>query len=528
MSRGEVGALAALALLAAGLRVIAWRRTVVMFNDGPIFLDLAQRMGAGDWRGALAHDFHPLYPALTLVAHRLGLGWADAAAAVSIAGGAAAVVFLYAFLRHAFGRSLAFVGAGLLAVQDRAVEYGSDVQTDALHLALFLATVALGARALRRRSPSGALACGGVAGLAYLTRPEGLVAASGVGLLGFLRVLRGRWPRAAGASWLAALAMGVAVCVVPYATALRLETGRWGLSQKKSVTVMAGLAPESEAPPAPATAPKVQVAPRAPAAAPNADPVEPEAPPAAASRRGTSATAALLQRVLRAATDVVRTAIAALRYEMLPVFLLGVALRFGRPRADGALVLAVAAVHAALLVALLLSYGYLSKRHVLPPVVLAYGWVALGAAWLASLALATGRRVRAAPAAVGLRSAAVLGLALLAIAPLIRQLEPKRLDKLAERRAAEWLRVHRSAQGGAVAADRSRVAWYAQAPYVSLRGLPSREPLAALQRLEVRYVIVDEPEQLDRLRLVDAPGARLLHRVRASDHEAWVFELPPP
>lgn len=113
----EAVALAGLVGAAAWLRWVAWQRTAVLFDDGPRFLAIARALDAGWGSAALRDSFHPLYPALAAGLHRaLGApdtaaAWEDAAATVSVAAGAAAVGFLFLFLRDAFGRGPAWAGA---------------------------------------------------------------------------------------------------------------------------------------------------------------------------------------------------------------------------------------------------------------------------------------------------------------------------------------------------------------------------------------------------------------------------------
>ncbi len=103
-------ALAGLVAFAVVVRCIRWWQTSLLFNDGPTFLWIAQEMAAARWREALAHAYHPLYPFLTLLAHFVIPDWEQAAVAVSVVAGAAAVLLLFVFLRSAFGRREAWFG----------------------------------------------------------------------------------------------------------------------------------------------------------------------------------------------------------------------------------------------------------------------------------------------------------------------------------------------------------------------------------------------------------------------------------
>jgi len=539
----HVEALAVVGLLAvaAALRWIRWLRTDAMFNDGPLFLGLAEQMARGRWVEALAHDYHPLYPFAVLVTKLtlgpLGLeGWDTAAAIVSVVGGSAAVLFLYLLLREGFGWPAAWLGAGLLAVHYRAVEYTSDVQSEGLYLPLFLAGLWVGWRAWRRGSPGLAAWTGALAGLAYLTRPEGLGVALVVGLVGGAEVLRGRWRLLPGAGWALAMAGGALLFVLPYATVLRVETGTWSLTHKKSVAAMAGLeeiggpgtghtpaAPEGQAGIASSGAhsgPGVSGLPavelpgwRRPEVA-GAAPAEPEAEP---SPRG---------RPLVALNELQSTFRSAARAETLVVLLLGLVAARGRPGARGSFFLILLVLYSAVLLALTINAGYVSRRHIFPVLAALFGYAGLGIRAFGGLvadALETATRGR-----VVLPSRAALGIGVLAVVipPLGSQVEPRRAEQLATRRAAEWLRAELGPTGP-IAARKRRVAYYAGAPHVPVRSTDPDELLPWLRASGARHLIIDaeelaagEAEQLEA-----ASDVVLLHRVLANGQEARIFAL---
>ncbi|HXZ84494.1 MAG TPA: glycosyltransferase family 39 protein, partial [Myxococcota bacterium] len=239
--------LAALVLAAFAVRALRWLRTAAMMNDGPQFIRLAQHAAAGEWRPVLDHNFHPLYPACVALAHLFTADWERAAAGVSALAGALAVAALFALVREGFDRRSAFVAALLLAVNASAIEL-ADVQSDALYLALFVASAALLLRAYLRETGSSAFAAGLAAGLAYLARPEG----AGTVLVGAALAgaeLARRRLSVSGALRLAApLALGAALLMVPYVAYRSLHAGGLELTGKKSLRSLVGLAPPSHTP----------------------------------------------------------------------------------------------------------------------------------------------------------------------------------------------------------------------------------------------------------------------------------------
>ncbi|MCG8592300.1 MAG: glycosyltransferase family 39 protein [Proteobacteria bacterium] len=490
--------LAGIALLAVLIRTLSAARLGVISNDGPLFLWLAEALAEGRLWDVLAHPYHPLYPGLVAVGHVLGLPVEGAALAISVLAGGVSVILLYALVRDAFGSAIGLLAAGLLAIHPLAISVSADVLSDGLYLALFLAAFWCLWRALERHPGGWAFATGLAAGVAYLTRPEGLgVALLGCAYAGAL-ALRGLWSWRRTAAWGALVALGVASVAGPYLVALRWEHGHWMLTPKKSVAVWLG------------------VTDKAPELGESSIPgVVPSLPRAGEPARGTPA---------------VRTSelVGALRAGLGTTYWLLLALGLvrirGRPSRRGWLLGMLVAGYALVWIALATQSGYLSRRHVLPPLVPLFGYVALATAWLGTW---LGRLLegRSGLSLRGWRPLA-LGLALVAILMLPRQIEARRGERLAERRAAEWLRDQDRASG-AVAAGKMRIAYYAGEPFVPLPSDPPGGMLAYLESRNVRYVIVDQAKVNAHrgLREAVAEGLSELHRVEARGREALVLEL---
>jgi hypothetical protein len=488
---------AALTALAAAVRVVAWEGKAVMFNDGPLFLSLARAMRAGAWSEVLQHPFPPLYPALIAVATPW-LGETRAAVAVCVAGGAAAVFALYLLVRSAFGPAEAWVAAALLAVHPVAIDYTADVQSEGLYLALFVGAAAALWPALRDARPGAAALGGALAGAAYWTRPEGIGIALAAGGLLALRVATRGVHRTRGLATLAALVLGAAAVALPYPLLLRAELGHAAFSQKKSLAVLVGLASPPESGPDPELAPD-------PGAA---GPVAPRPRPGpGAGPRGPA----------ESALDVLDAGQHALSWSPLLFLLAGAwAARRRRPGLREAYVFGTLTAYAAVLFALSVSAGYVSGRHALPPLVLAFGHVAWGLLALAALlAPRLGRHARTTPGAVALAL-----LALAAAAGLARALPPSRVQEGSARAAAEWLR-HSDRAVRAVAAGKRRTAWYADAVFVGID--PGVDTPASLRRAGASHLVLRDGELPElRARLGDASP---IHRAEVDGYGASVFEL---
>ncbi len=503
----------ALALLLAGaalVRVLRWQGTSQMFNDGPTFLMLAKWMGEARYGDAIAHAYHPLYSFLVLLAHFWVGDWEQAAVLVSVIAGAASVLCLWWFVRASFGREAGWIAAIFLAVQPRALAYSADIQSDGVYLALFLAGVACLWQAIEERRCALAGWAGIFSGLAYLARPEGLgIVVVGVAL-GALNTLRGRWRPAFASAWLAALLAAALMVALPYLTLMRIQSGDWVFTQKKSMTRLLALDDEDAASlPVPARP--------AEAAAGAVSPVIAQPTPASPGAPGA--------QILRTAVALERAAAGAMRPPFLVLLLLGVWMRRGRPGPRGELILCFLGLYAAILFTQGYHYGYVGTRHALPPMLLTSGYLAIAVPMLGSLLLAPVRWARG--GVTSPRMAAGVGVALVAAIGLGQALRPERPGMRAEKAAALWLAAH-AEHAGSVAAPKLRVAYYAGRAHVSLYAAPRGEALIpALHQQGARYLVLEDKKLSNFPEIGAAVGTslRVVHSEEDRGRRAVVYEL---
>jgi 4-amino-4-deoxy-L-arabinose transferase-like glycosyltransferase len=531
----DVAVVGGLAFAGFAMRLYQWIHTPVMFNDGPRFLVQAQQFAAGAWEAALHDPYHPLYAMATagarLVAGMQDIGpseWERAAVAVSIAAGTASIPVFYAFLKSAFDARTAWIGAAILAVNPYSVEFSADVQSEGLYQFVFLLAVALGWMAVKRGRSGLAGWAGVAAGLAYLTRPEGLGVAVGVGLVGALQLVLRRWDLGRSLAWGGALLAGVMLTIAPYLVWLRADNGIWTLSQKKSVAALAGTVRDIQARPALGKAPgaEVQFSPEVASIRyewRHKEAVEREQEGIPEPVEG--------QPMLKAVGKLLLTTQSALRPEVVLFAVIGLLVARGRPGLRGQFMIGVLVVYALAMWGLATNYGYLSRRHVLAPATLLIGYAALavpvaGGYLARGLARLGGRRGgHPSPAlAVGLALTLVLGVA------LGKLLRPHRSHNRVERVAAEWIHEHPEPDipGGPVASGKRRVAYYAGAPWFPLRKIPEEAPLATALRLAgVHYVVADQDdvETWKDLSEPERVGLRVVYSTRAGGETATVFEV---
>jgi hypothetical protein len=531
--RREAFGLVLLLVVAAGVRAWAWSRTVVLFNDGPVFLSIADAMAHGRWAEVFAHPYHPLYPFCVWVVGGLPVDPETAGVVVAIGGGVLAVAALTVFLRDAFGPEVAWLGGWMVALHPSAVDFSADVMSDGLYAGLFLASFACLARAVARPNAGSALAAGLLAGLAYWVRPEGI----GLVLVGCLllawRALtddgRGRGRALVAAGGLLAVALLV---VLPYVSALAERSGDFALTRKKSLTALVtGREPSPLRVPRPEPA---DIGDGEAAALPSTSIALPELAIRAdgpGAQRPPRTPLGLLQAFTRA----LRTTLSALRYEVLVFVVLGFWASRGRERGwHERTIVVVTVVYGALLVLLVWGAGYVSRRHALAFVLpwigfAAFGWQwAMGAAFDSIRLAHFGRRFGARDACR--RSRWTLW-ALIVVLGLVwgpRDLRMRRADRAPVRAASEWLARHHP-DSGPVASQKLRAAYYAGAPYVPLMsGLDGRLEQGLRDR-GARWIVIDEARFGDHLGIEEGIGEwlRPAYRAQVGTQAAVVLEILP-
>lgn len=524
---------------------------------------MAEAIGRGRWSAVVAHPYHPLYPFCTwVVSSWLGLDLETAAVAVSIGGGLMAVVAIHLLVRDAFGSRPAWIASALVAGHPSAVDISSDVMSDGLYAGLFLAGLVLLTRTVRGPSLRAAAGAGGLAGLAYWVRPEGIgLLAVGVVLL-IWRGLKAPGERRRLLAAASILVLVGALVASPYVWALERETGELALTRKKTLRSLALGDASAPAALGPEATPSQGLGDRGISAPPLILPEQ----STRADGPGARPPPHTLRGALEACVRVLQTALSALCYEVALLVawelviwglvgwgLVGWGRREGggwrgsggamRRRAHASTrarmpstmgwttrVLAVTTLlYGGLLVLLVWGAGYVSRRHALPFMLPWIGFAGLAIDRLLRTGL--GQAGASRERSTGGRAWRWVSLALIAGLLLgwgARDLRLRRGERSALREAAAWL-AQRHPDSGPVAGQKLRVAYYAGAPFVPL---PSgRDGLleSSLRGRGARWIVIDAGKLGDHLGLSEGIGAWLepLHRVEARGRVALVLEIRP-
>ena len=447
----ELKWLIAIFVLASLVRLgVAWRTHVIARDGATAFVPMAQEIAAGNWRAALRNHQHPLFPIAICGVHLLVPDWPVAAQAAAVLLGALAVFPLYYLTRPVFGRAPAVAAVLVFAFHTHSARYAADVISEPLFMLCILSAGCFGMRAwpcLRAATPFGAQARGHLgwaaltglaAGLAYLTRPEGLgtLCVAGAWLLGGLLVdlFRKKAPGTESRRVLnrvaAALVMVIACAsvAVPYIVALHRDSGEWSLTRKKDLGAIITTGDQYGSGPVRTAVP----------------PGPPPGPRARWRRRVFD-----LLGLLNDYVHVLNAAIA--------LFLIGIFARrrFTRDRWAELFLANLFAAYFLLHVAVVCLLHCFSKRHALQGVTLLLPWIGVGGAALWQTATRSPRR----------RLALAARLLLVAVAAVLcaNAVEERRLNRRGERVVGLWIRKHGPSPPKLLRLARTRTAFYAGA-----------------------------------------------------------------
>jgi hypothetical protein len=425
--------------LSAGIRVWHLTHTEVPARDGIGFIRYAWQLRHEGWAGVLRANPHPpLYPlAIAALSLPVGavLGTPDSERAMLIAAqlanalaGVLLVVPMFFLGKRLFDRRVAFGAALLFQCLPLEGRVLSDSLSEGLFLLLAASALALACRALEAPSVASFGLSGLFAGLAYLTRPEGLllVAAALLVLAGLQLAAGGRrrWrPALAGGSCLVAAAVAVGA---PYALVIGHLTNK---PTGDAILGEGAALPRSNRPRAPEADTSASAAVVTPGAA------------LFAVYSYDARDYRFAQRLTWAALAVGGELVRGFHYVAWIPALFATVWYWGQMRGRPAawLLFLTCALHLALLFRLAYVAGYISERHSMLIVMCTSFWAIAGldvlARWVAARAAARGWS-----AAPGLRSA--LGPVLLSaflVSSLPKTLEPLHANRAGYHAAGCWL-----------------------------------------------------------------------------------------
>lgn len=509
-------ALAAAVVIGAALQAVCVARSPIVAKDTTGFIRIAQELAVDPVNTFRVEDQHPGYPTMILAVFQMveaGGGerpfdaWILASRLASNACGLLSIVFLWLFARRLYDERVANITALLSAAWPLLRTNAADGLSDTPHLMLCLAAAWLAAEGLSRGRLSVLAMAAAVSGLAYWTRPEGLLvglaiaAALAVSLIFRQRVMS----RTRTVAGLALVCLTLALVAGPYV----FLAGK--ITSKKT--------PLS----APPTAHAVAMATTEPTAGILAEP----GPHAA--RPDLSRPLMVALAAASGTLELGRELAHGLCYiGLLPLALGTFAASRPRPtRGTAAWHLLLLAGQAGLLVLLFCLAGYISHRHLLPLVTLMLPTTAAGVGMLAE---GLGSRL---PALAGPSRARPVVIGLLVIAMSPKCIRPLHQIYAPIVEAADWVREH-AQPGDGVLATSGYVRFYTQLPGILLGCETPNLSIAqhfAPDGVAWPYMVLEVDERtFDRRQLTASPARyRQVLELAAHPRKPWakvaVFEL---
>ncbi|GEM_PF-1992775 len=495
-------------LLLVVVRLIAWHNTALISRDSILYVELARDWLSGAYLKALRHPYHPLYPLLIALATKVfGVSPEPAAVVVSIAASALtlpALTVLFGRYRRRRVLSLALL---FFCVSPFFIRYAADILSEPVYLCCVAWAAALFVKGMGVSDPvpgrAGWFFLGGLAvGLAYLTRPEGLVAGitAGIWLLTFFKDLSLKkiaWP-------LFTLLVGGTLVAAPYLLYLHRDTGTWVLTRKKKIgTLIREVKGKKVSPPPPKATSKITV------------------PKGVSKKR-----AAFLRnraRWQREQADRIRQALGihvkppvkpgtsmgrfvVISFRSLGEIVLGffrgmffpigiwvvfrffTRKRFPWNRVDRFVVI-FSVLYWVMLGLLLSGYGYVSRRHYTPVAMFWFGWAAVGFIGACEFfASVLKRKVLTAKTVGTCLLIPILGVS------VFKGTKPFRTDKTGRKIVGAWI-GKRKPRGGdcVILTSMVRIGYYAGCRTIFV-GVVREKDINALRRHEIPYVVLQKRE----------------------------------
>ncbi|MHC4664099.1 MAG: ArnT family glycosyltransferase [Planctomycetota bacterium] len=179
-ARGEYAILGWALLIALGVRIYIAATTCVVSVDGVEYLHAADMIRENGIASAAEHFYPPGYPVAIIFARLFTENAEHAGQLASLFFGLLLVIVVYFFVREIFGAKAAAVAVLIAAFQHQLAKYSVQVRSESMFLAMQMATLFFAFRAGRGGSWLFSVLCGICGTIAFYARPE-----EGVALVAF-------------------------------------------------------------------------------------------------------------------------------------------------------------------------------------------------------------------------------------------------------------------------------------------------------------------------------------------------------
>lgn len=233
--------------------IVKWSGLVLMSPDAPLIYDQIQTVLEGDLKKSIDTGIraHPITIIAMTVFMKVCGNFEFGATLCLVLFFAATVFPLYFFTRELFGEKTALVSAFAYAVHPSFIRQAVDIQTNTIFIFFVALWFLFQVRVLKYNRWTDSAWLGISTGLAFLTRPEGLLLGACTSIFATVHLIRGKTisiiPRYLVAGALCAVLMS------PYVAFVSSVKGRFTLSSKtsyevveKAVDIVESPAPEPE------------------------------------------------------------------------------------------------------------------------------------------------------------------------------------------------------------------------------------------------------------------------------------------
>ncbi|MBI5359068.1 MAG: glycosyltransferase family 39 protein [Planctomycetes bacterium] len=174
MERSDRNKLLLLCLFTFVIRLYVITQTPLISTDSFAFIQNAKHFSHGEFTEGLKHPFHPLYSMLTALFKPAFNNFETSGEFVSLIFGTLTIFPLFFLTKRIFSRRVAFAAAFILAIHPFHIRLSADVMSDVTYYFLYVTAIWTLWIAIEKNKWFHYILTGALAGLAYLTRPEGI------------------------------------------------------------------------------------------------------------------------------------------------------------------------------------------------------------------------------------------------------------------------------------------------------------------------------------------------------------------
>ncbi len=504
--KSEIAIVLFLFLITLVIRLIALDRIYLIARDGIDYISISRAFLSGSFLDGLSCPYPPLYPVLIAI---LGGKIGDmelAGKLINLILGSLTVIPIYLIGRSVYDSKVGIMGAIFFAFQPYCVRFSVDVLSDPTFLFFFVFAFYFGLKAgiEKRGNKWWSLGAGANAGLAYLTRPEGIlviVFLSGWYLLRW--IFHQREKLIYILPDIVILLLTFSIFAGPYIFFIKFHTGKWQISMKPSVLKAFQL-----------SAPKENSERRNSLALPISKRKDDESLVIAPAKPKKPFQSASVGKSIK------YTSLKFIETYQFPLSLFLLIGIWGRNKKDikrsGRILSVFLLVYLIVLCYLYYLVSYVSRRHFLPLITISLPLAGVGfwvvqkriSFWIGNLNNKWSRF---------LSKQITLVIVIFTVLPLtVYGLKPQGVDKVPLKKAALWIKEHAQKPVPIIMSNEPLVAYYAEGKHIYIPGISYKDFIKYVRKNRVDYLVLGEKEIKE--------GNLFIKKLRPDDFRKAPFE----